>query len=318
MSDAATPIIAILGPTGSGKSRLALDLATAFRGEILSCDALQVYRHMNIGTAKSGPEELAQIPHHLLDLREPGEDFSAGDYQRLGREVLEDLRRRHVVPLVVGGTGFYFRALIEGLFIGPGRSEELRARMRRIVARKGSPALHRALMRVDPISAGRIMASDASRIIRAYEVYLLTGKTMAWWQEQPRDEIRGYQCLKLGIRWPREALYHRIDERVDVMFAKGFLQEVQSLMERFEPGSQAFKAIGYREVSSFLSGHSSLQQATEDMKRESRRYAKRQLTWFRRDEAIIWLDAAIGWDTLMKDAFQHVSRFLARADGDTR
>ncbi len=308
-----TPIIAILGPTGSGKSRLAMDLASQYRGEILSCDALQVYRHMNIGTAKPGAEEQAQIPHHLIDLREPGEDFSAGDYQRVGRAILDDVRRRGAVPIVTGGTGFYFRALIEGLFEGPGRSEDPRARMCHIISKKGARALHRALRRIDPVSAARIMESDGSRIIRAYEVYLLTGKTMAWWQQQPRDEIRGYRCLKLGILWPRDILYERIEERVDDMFAKGFLDEVRDLMGRCDRGSQAFKAIGYREISAHLEGRCSLEMAMEDMKRESRRYAKRQMTWFRRDREVVWLDAACGWEALTKDASDLVSRFLQTA-----
>jgi tRNA dimethylallyltransferase len=310
MHDRETPIIAILGPTGSGKSRLAMDLAMAFRGEILSCDALQVYRHMDIGTAKPGAEDRARVAHHLIDLREPAEDFSAGEYQRLGRQVLNDLRRRGVLPFVTGGTGFYFRALIEGLFEGPGRSEDLRARMHRILRKKGARILHRALRHVDPVSADRIMESDASRIIRAYEVYLLTGKTMAWWQEQPRDELHGYRCLKLGLLWPREMLFHRIEERVNEMFARGFLDEVRDLMGRYDRQSQAFKAIGYREVSTYLDGSCRLEQAIEDMKRESRRYAKRQMTWFRRDQEITWLDATCDWEKLTDEASRQIARFL--------
>jgi tRNA dimethylallyltransferase len=304
------PIIAILGPTASGKSRLAFELAKTLKGEIINCDALQVYRHMDIGTAKPGTEERTQVPHHLIDLREPGEDFSAGDYQRLGRAALDDLRDRGIVPIVAGGTGFYFRALIDGLFEGPGRSEELRTRMRRIVAKRGASALHRALERVDPVCAGRIMPSDASRTIRAYEVFLLTGKTMAWWQEQPRDQIRGYRCLRLGILWPREVLYRRIEDRVDEMFTKGLVNEVRKLLSRFDRQSQAFKAIGYREVSSYLDGSCTLDQAIEDMKRESRRYAKRQMTWFRREKNMIWLDATCSWEELTARALQHAMQFL--------
>ena len=305
------PIIALLGPTGSGKSLLAMELAAALAGEIISCDALQVYRHMDIGTAKPAPEERARVPHHMLDLRDPGQDFSAGDYQRLAREALSAISSRDRLPFVVGGTGFYFRALMDGLFEGPGRSGELRLRMRRIVDSRGAPSLHRALLRIDRRAADRIMPTDASRIIRAYEVYLLTGKTMSWWQDQPRDALRGYRSLRLGIRWPRETLYQRINGRVEQMFRDGFVEEVKSLIERYPRSCQALKAIGYRQIATYLDGQSKLEQAVEETQRESRRYAKRQLTWFRSDPQIVWLDASIGPERLTAQALQHIQDFLA-------
>lgn len=304
------PVIALLGPTGSGKSGLAMELAAALGGEIISCDALQVYRHMDIGTAKPTPDERAQVPHHMLDLRDPGEDFSAGDYQRLAREALSAISSRGRLPFVAGGTGFYFRALMEGLFEGPGRSEELRSRMRRIVDSRGAPSLHRALQRVDRAAAARIMPADASRIIRAYEVYLLTGKTMSWWQDQPRDALRSHRCLRLGICWPRETLYQRINERVEQMFRSGFVEEVRSLLEHFPRSCQAFKAIGYRQIAAYLEGQSTLEQTEEETRRESRRYAKRQLTWFRADPQIIWLDGTLGPEELTAQALRRIRDFL--------
>jgi tRNA dimethylallyltransferase len=303
--------IAIVGPTASGKTALGMALARRFHGEIVTCDALQVYRHMDIGTAKPGSDERAQIPHHLLDLREPCDDFSAGDYLRLGREALSSIRDHERIPLVVGGTGFYLRALTNGLFEGPGRSESLRSRMRRIVARRGPHTIHRALSRVDPVTAKKLAPADAERNIRAYEIYLLSGRSMHWWQSQPRDELKGFRWLKLGIEWPRTQLYARIDQRVEEMFRQGFVFEVQSLMARYPRDCHAFKAIGYRQIAHHLDGEWSLEQAIQDTQRESRRYAKRQMTWFRSDPEIIWLDATEGVNELLIRAAARVSQFLA-------
>ncbi len=305
------PAIAILGPTGSGKTALGMALAGRFAGEIVACDALQVYRHMDIGTAKPGADERARIPHHMLDLREPSDDFTAGDYMRLGREALNAIKARRHVPFVVGGSGFYLRALIEGLFAGPGRSEELRTRMRRIAARRGSKCIYHALQRVDPDAAARLTDADAARIIRAYEVYLLTGKTMSWWQKQPRDKLQGFRWLKLGIRWPRQELYTRIDQRVEDMLGQGFVKEVEKLVAAYPGDCQAFKAIGYRQIVAHLQTKTSLEQAVNDIQRESRRYAKRQLTWFRADPEIVWVDAAPDADALLSRAADLASLFLA-------
>ncbi len=192
------PAIALIGPTASGKSTLGTALAERFHGEIVTCDALQVYRYMDIGTAKPGADERSRVPHHMLDLRDPCDDFSAGDYLRLGREALSAVRARNRIPIVVGGTGFYLRALLEGLFEGPGRCKELRQRMRSAVARRGPEVIHRALRRVDPAAAARLAPADAERNIRAYEIYLLTGQPMSWWQSQPKDSLEGFRWLKLG------------------------------------------------------------------------------------------------------------------------
>jgi tRNA dimethylallyltransferase len=285
-------------------------LAERFHGEILTCDALQVYRHMDIGTAKPTAEERERIVHHMLDLREPCDDFSAGDYLRLGREALNLIRARGRIPFVVGGSGFYLRALIQGLFEGPPRAEALRTRMRRIIARRGPKSIHAALRRVDPETAARLAPADAERNIRAYEIYLLTGRTMSWWQNQPKNELLQFRWLKLGIRWPRPQLYARIDRRVEEMFRQGFVGEVQTLIARFPRDCHAFKAIGYRQIVGHLEGKWNLEHAIADTQRESRRYAKRQLTWFRADPDIVWLDATLGPETLLVQASNAVAGFL--------
>jgi tRNA dimethylallyltransferase len=304
------PGIVILGPTASGKTRLALDLAHLFNGEIVSCDALQVYRHMDIGTAKASKSEQERVRHHLIDVQDPDLDFSAGDYQRLARKAIQEIHGNGHVPFVVGGTGFYLRALIAGLFEGPGRSNELRTRMRNIIRRKNAEVLHRSLQRVDSLSAARIAPTDAERIIRAYEVYLLTGKTMTWWQQQARDAFAGYRWLKIGIEIPRDALYARINQRVERMFEGGLQDEVRNLLHKFQRHAHAFKAIGYRQAIDCLDGKLTLAQAIEETQKESRHYAKRQLTWFRSDREIHWLNGQLGDAELRKQAADLISDWL--------
>lgn len=305
------PGVAILGPTASGKTRLALSLAARFRGEIVSCDALQVYRQMDIGTAKVSKAGQQQVRHHLIDIMDPDQEFSAGDYQRLARTAIREIHKRGNVPVVAGGTGFYLRALIEGLFEGPGRSDELRSRMRAVIRRKGPGVLHRALKRADPPAAQRISPNDAERIIRAYEVYLVSGKTMTWWQNRPRDAFTGYRWLKIGIDLPREELYRRINERVDAMFAGGLLEETAALLTSFSRDAHAFKAIGYRQAIDLLEGRLSLEEAVEQTKLESRHYAKRQITWFRSDKSIVWLDGRMSPEQIESAAAARVADWLA-------
>ena len=304
--------IAVAGPTGTGKSRLGIMLARAFNGEIVGCDALQVYRRMNIGTAKVTPEEREGVPHHMIDIHDPDREFSAGDYQRQARQSINEISGRGRLPIVVGGTGFYLRALIDGLFEGPERSEELRARMRAIIQRKGTNILHRFLARIDPESAAKIAVNDADRIIRACEIYLVSGKNMSWWQSRPRDALKGYRWLKIGIDLPRELLYQRINLRVERMFENGLLDETRRLLEIYPATCPAFKAIGYRQSAEYIAGEITLAQAVESTQIESRRYAKRQLTWFRADSEIIWLRAENDheMDTMAENALRIVRDFI--------
>jgi tRNA dimethylallyltransferase len=310
------PGIVILGPTASGKTSLALDLAPLFSGEIVSCDALQVYRHMDIGTAKVSKAEQERVRHHMLDVQDPDRDFSAGDYQRMARKAIREIHERCRVPFVVGGTGFYLKALIEGLFKGPGRSDNLRTRMRNIIGRKTPAVLHRRLQKVDPTSAARIASADAERIIRAYEIYLVSGKTMTWWQCQAREAFEGYRWLKIGIEIPREELYSRINQRVETMFQSGLLDEVRGLLLKYPKNAHAFQAIGYRQAIGYLEGKLTLPQAIEESQKESRHYAKRQLTWFRSEREIHWLNGQSDGGNLRRDAMLLISDWLGPYAGE--
>jgi tRNA dimethylallyltransferase len=305
------PGIIIVGPTASGKSRLGISLAVRFQGEIIGCDALQLYRRMDIGTAKVSASDRERVPHHMLDILDPSEDFSAGAYLRAARKSLEEICKRGNLPFVVGGTGFYLQAFLDGLFDEPAKEETLRVRMREIIKRRGTKILHRALERIDPQSASRIEEADGERIMRAYEIYLASGHPMSWWQQQPRNALRGYYWLKLGIHVPRTELYERIDNRVDEMLQNGFLEEVQSLLALYPRNSPAFKAIGYRQIVDYVDGKQSMEQAVADIKMESRRYAKRQMTWFHRDPDIQWIEDPGEAAKLDTTAAALVKKFLA-------
>jgi len=309
-----SPAVAIVGPTASGKSRLALAVAQEFGGEIVSCDALQLYRGMDIGTAKPTPADRAAVPHHMLDLRDPGEDFSAGDYQRQAREALQTISARGKLPVVAGGTGFYLKALIDGLFEGPARSEELRARMRRIVSHKGAARLHSVLQNVDPRTAERTRAADTSRTIRALEVYFLTGRPLSSWQNRPRIALRGFRWLKLGISWPRDRLYERINARVDQMYRDGLVEESRTILSLHPRDCHALKAIGYRQCAAFLEGKCTLDQAICETRQETRRYAKRQLTWFRSVPEVIWLEGEEDFSHTFARSSEIIREWLSRGN----
>jgi tRNA dimethylallyltransferase len=284
------PLIAIVGPTASGKSELALYLAERFGGEIVNYDSVQIFKHLDIGTAKPTPEERARVPHHLIDIREPSETFTAGDYQREGRDVLRDITLRGRLPILVGGTGLYLRALTEGLFSGPQRSEALRQRLEIIANRKGREHLHRILQRLDPAAGARIMPRDKPKVIRALEVRLETGTALTeHLNQKPRDPISGYTIHLIGLNPPREELYARIDERVVRMFKAGLVHEVRQLLEQGLPRSaKVLDAIGYRHVLSYLDSGHRRDDTIRMIQRDTRRYAKRQLTWFRRLTDVRW------------------------------
>jgi tRNA dimethylallyltransferase len=272
------PLIAVVGPTASGKSDLGLAIAEKLGGEIVNCDSLQLYRYMNIGTAKTPTEARRGIPHHLIDIIDPDEVFTAGEYSRRAREVLHVIAGRGRIPVVVGGTGFYFRALTEGLFSGPTADTGLRERL----GRRSPAQLGKILRRLDKISAERIHPNDKKKQIRAIEVCLITRRQISELQPN-RDPLTGFELLTIALEPPRQALYARIDERCKFMFANGLLDETHCLVERFGVEAKALEAIGYAESVRVLQNSLSLEDATEQAQRNTRRYAKRQITWFRRE-----------------------------------
>ncbi|HEV2323200.1 MAG TPA: tRNA (adenosine(37)-N6)-dimethylallyltransferase MiaA [Terracidiphilus sp.] len=279
--------VLILGPTGSGKTALSLDLAERFGGEIVSCDSVAVYRGMNLGTAKPTPEERARAPHHLIDVAEPDEPFTAGDYSRLARAALRDIAARGRLPLVTGGTGLYLRALTDGLFAGPARQENLRERLRRSARKYGSAWLHRILARLDPASAARIHANDIPKLIRAVEVCMAARRPMS--EVLTRDPLTGFHLLRIGLNPQRAALYERLNRRCAEMFAAGLVEETRGLLARYGP-VKALDSLGYRQACAVLSGELSEEAAIAAAQQGHRNYAKRQMTWFRREPDVHWIE----------------------------
>ncbi len=283
------PLLAIVGPTASGKSQLALQAAQRWSGEIVNCDSMQLIREMEIGTAKPGPAERSLVPHHLYDRIGPDEFFSAGAYMEEARAACRQIAARARLPIVVGGTGLYLRALLEGVFQGPGKSPRLRRRLQRIAGRKGAAFLHRWLGRRDPASARRIQPSDSVRLVRALEVLLMTGRPISELQPRRRP-LEGFAVRKVALNPERRLLYGRIDARVEGMFSGGLLEEVQRLLEQgYSPRCKGFEAIGYRQAVAVLNGRMSLAEAISETAQQTRRYAKRQLTWFRREPDLCWI-----------------------------
>jgi tRNA dimethylallyltransferase len=282
-------LVVLLGPTGSGKTALSLTLARQFSGEIVSCDSVAVYRDMEIGTAKPSLEERRAIPHHLIDVLTPDQFMSAGDYTRLARQALAEIVSRRHLPIVTGGTGLYLRALLEGLFAGPQRSEELRARLRRSAERHGPEWLHSLLRRLDPAAAGRIHSNDHPTLIRAIEVCVAARQplTEAW--KSGRDPLTGYRILRIGLDPPRPDLYTRLDARASQMFTDGLIEETRSLLAQYGDEPRAFDSLGYRQARAVLRGESAEANAIAATRQAHRNYAKRQLTWFRREPEVHWL-----------------------------
>lgn len=288
-----TPLIAILGPTAAGKTGLGLTLARELDGEIINADALQVYRGLDIGTAKPSAEERAAAPHHLVDILDPEESYSAGEFVRRARPLIGEIRQRRRTPILVGGSGLYLRALLEGLSPIPQSDPEARRILEERCAREGLGALYEELCEVDPMTAGRLAPGDHQRILRALEVAASSGRTLASWiRQQPLGADR-LGAVKLGLTLPRSILYDRIARRIDDMLEQGWVEEVEALLQRgVDPGVPAFQAIGYRQLVRYVGGDWSLQAAMEDTVRATRRYAKRQMTWFRQEKEVRWIDAS--------------------------
>jgi len=283
------PLVVILGPTASGKSALGIELAKKLKGEILVCDSTQIYRHFDIGTGKILPAEQQGITHHLVDLLDPEEIFTAGEYRRRALSVLDDLRLRKHLPVITAGTGLYLRALLEGLADAPERSEEIRDRLRSSAEIHGAAHLHRILRRLDPESAARIAVPDTQKIIRAIEMRLVAGKSATEIHRSGRKPLLGYRTIKIGLAPPREALYQRIHSRIDAMIQAGWIEEVARLVENAIPAdAKPFQFIGYSEWRAYLAGKLPKEEALQKIRQATRRFAKRQLTWFRREPNVDW------------------------------
>ncbi len=285
--------VLLLGPTGSGKTALSLALGEQFGGEIVSCDSVAVYRGMDLGTAKPRKEERVRLPHHLIDVANPDQPFTAGEYSRQARAALREISSRGRLPIVTGGTGLYLRALTEGLFAGPERQQELRARLECSRKRHGEGWLHRLLRRLDADSAARIHANDTSKLIRAIEVCLAARRPfseMLGDQEKARNPLTGFRLLRIGLNPPRKDLYDRLDRRAAGIFAAGLIEETRALLDRFGP-VKALDSLGYRQAMAVLAGTMSEEAAIAAAQQGHRNYAKRQLTWFRREPEVHWIEA---------------------------
>jgi len=288
------PVITIVGPTATGKSALGMVLAERLPegGEIINADALQVYRGLDIGTAKPSPEDLARVPHHLVDVLDPWERYSAGAFARLADEAIAAIRSRGRRPIVVGGSGLYLRALLEGISPVPPGNPALRAELRQRLEAEGAAALYRELQEVDAATAGRLAPGDTQRILRALEVVRSSGVPLSEWIDRKPYGERRLDAIRLGLTLPRGVLYDAIEHRVARMVKRGWVDEVAQLLARgLSPALPAFQAIGYRQLVRYLREERSLEQAIEETVRATRRYAKRQLTWFRKEPGIRWLDA---------------------------
>jgi tRNA dimethylallyltransferase len=285
--------VLLLGPTGSGKTALSLALGQQFSAEIISCDSVAVYRDMDLGTAKPTREEQTRLPHHMIDVADPNQLFTAGEYSRQARAVLNNIAGRGKLPIVTGGTGLYLRALTEGLFAGPPRQTALRAKLTRSQQRFGEGWLHRLLTRLDPASAARIHANDANKLIRAIEVCLTARKPLSQVLGNKgiaRDPLTGFRLLRIGLNPPRKALYDRLNHRGAAMFAAGLIEETRGLLARFGP-VKALDSLSYRQAAAVVGGTMTVEAAIEATQQGHRNYAKRQMTWFRREPDVHWIEA---------------------------
>lgn len=282
-------LLAIVGPTASGKTALSLALAERFAGEIVNCDSVAVYREFEIGTAKPSADERSRAPHHLLDIVAPDEVFTAGEYARRARTLLSDMKQRGQMPIVVGGTGLYLRALLDGLSEGPQRSEQLRARMRERVRERGPEHLHRILRRLDPAAAERIHPNDVAKIVRAVEVCLAARRPLTELWRQGREPLTGFHILRVGLDPGRDQLYERINQRARAMFDHALVQETERILARYGESARPLASLGYKQARQLLNGELDRDSAILAAQQGHRNYAKRQMTWFRREPGVHWL-----------------------------
>ena len=285
----------IVGPTGAGKSALAIAVAERLNGEIINADSRQFYRGMDLGTAKPSADDRARVPHHLIDVRDPGEPLDVAEFAGLARDAIADIAARGRNPIVVGGSGLYLRVIRGGIFRGPAASAKIRGRLARIASDQGVEYLHRRLRDIDPEAANRIGVNDLYRIVRAIEVFELTGETISAHQRRHQFADAGYDTLTVGVEVERKKLYEAIDRRFDQMMAAGLVEEVRSLIQAgHSPEKPPLSTIGYKQIAAYLRGEVALADAIALAKQESRRLAKRQMTWFRRDPEIVWVDSERG------------------------
>jgi tRNA dimethylallyltransferase len=311
--------VILLGPTASGKTALSLTLAEKFSGEIVSCDSVAVYREMEIGTAKPSIADRARIPHHLIDVYSPAEHSTAGDYSRLARAALRDIAARDHLPIVTGGTGLYLRALTDGLFAGPQRSPDLRARLEKSNRERGSDWLHRILTRLDPASAARIHSNDTPKLIRAIEVSLAARQPLSEAWKSGRDRLTGFRLLRIGLDPDRKALYARINARAKEMFAPetgdgGLLDETRHLISKYGETPRPFDSLGYKQARAVLRGEMTLPEAIASAQQGHRNYAKRQLTWFRREPDVLWLRGFGDDPEIIEEAVRSVQCVVSESD----
>jgi tRNA dimethylallyltransferase len=305
---AGKPLIVLAGPTASGKTTLALRLAEEFNGEIVSCDSVAVYREMEIGTAKPSHEERALVPHHMIDIAWPDEACTAGDYSRQAREALTGITARGHLPIVAGGTGLYLRALIDGLFPAPPQKPGQRERLRKLAATRGPAYLHRLLTRLDTDAAAAIHINDVPKVIRAVEVSLAADQPLTKQWQKGRDALTGYRILRFGLNPPRVRLYERINQRAVAMFDRGLIEETERLIARYGPGCRPLTSLGYAEAAAVLQNELTREQAVAQAQQGHRNYAKRQLTWFRREPDMTWLEGCGGDEDITEQALQLVTK----------
>ena len=311
-------LVVILGPTGSGKTALSLTLAQKFSGEIVNCDSVAMYRESDVGTAKPSLAERARAPHHLLDCVEPPQDVTAGEYARRARQVLAEISARGHLPIVVGGTGLYLRALLDGLFAGPQRSEELRERLREKAAGRGSGHLHRILRKLDRVAAEKVHPNDAPKLIRAIEVCLASRQKMSELWQKGRDPLSGFRILRLGLDPERTALYERINLRARQMFANGLVEETQRLRQKYGERARPLSSLGYKQAAQALRGELTPEHAIAAAQQAHRNYAKRQMTWFRREPDVTWLKGFGDERRIQNEALSKVTTSSPRIHADER